>query len=449
MFSGLPRYESASRALRSGVTYAVAIPEHWEIVRLKSVVRSVVVPVAAEPDDDYLPLERVESWTLRGSPRPGEGESGIAYECGDVLFGKLRPYLAKVLLPRRAGVCVGEFWVLRPRRPGVVPAYLAQLLASSALVSMVDSTTYGSRMPRASWATVGPMRLALPPAEEQAAIVKYLGHAHARIDRAIAAKRKLIALLEEQRRTVAASVLSAHGGATRELKHVLRRLIDCEHKTAPQEDGTDLWILRTSAVRSGEIDWSGAYTTDSSSYRDWTSRATPEAGDVIFTREAPVGEAAVIPAGRSVALGQRTVLMKLRREEMDPRFLVHQIYGGAPRERITLATQGSTVGHFNMDDIGWMRVVVPDLKVQKELVSQIDRVTEKSVAAIDRARREIELLREFRTRLTADAVTGQIDVRAVAATLPDLPADQAFDVGGDDEDDSYDEELLDATGEDE
>lgn len=280
--------------------------------------------------------------------------------------------------------------------------------------------------------------LPVPPAEEQAAIVTYLGHAHARIDRVIAAKRDLIARLGEQKRAVAHEVLRETDGGSRALKHVLRQLIDCEHKTAPRADG-DFWILRTSAIRAGDINWNGAYTTDAVSYGEWTSRGKPEAGDVIFTREAPVGEAAVIPEGRHTALGQRTVLMKLRRDLMDPSFLVHQIYSGVPRDRITLATQGSTVGHFNMDDIGWMRVVVPPLAAQREMVGRISAVTSASDEAIARARSEIELLREFRTRLTADIVTGQVDVRSAAATLPPLdPHDVPLDVENGEEDEADD-----------
>ena len=271
------------------------------------------------------------------------------------------------------------------------------------------------------WSDLKRMPCLVPPAEEQAAIVKYLAHASARIDKTIAAKRSLISLLEEQKRTAVSEIIGRIKGGNRELRHVLSQLVDCEHKTAPfVEDGLH-WILRTSAVRAGLIEWSGAYTTDAVSYESWTKRAVPEAGDVIFTREAPVGEAAVIPEGRKVALGQRTVLMKVRDDVMVPQFLVYQIYGGMPRARILQATQGSTVGHFNMDDIGWMRVVVPEVDRQHAVVAQIDEVVQRSDEAMSTTRREIALLQEFRTRLVADVVTGQVDVRAIAATLPDAP----------------------------
>ena len=111
--------------------------------------------------------------------------------------------------------------------------------------------------------------------------------------------------------------------------------------------------------------------------------------------------------------------MKLRRNQYDGQFLVHMIYSGPPRLRIQLASQGSTVGHFNMDDIGWMKVLVPPLSEQLLIVEAISTDTEELSAAIEKAEREITLLHEYRTRLIADVVTGKLDVREAAAGLPE------------------------------
>lgn len=133
--------------------------------------------------------------------------------------------------------------------------------------------------------------------------------------------------------------------------------------------------------------------------------------------------------------------MKVRGEVMNPQFLVHQIYYGLPKGRIALATQGSTVGHFNMDDIGWMRVTVPELAEQERVVAEIERASRKSDDAIAKTQREISLIQEYRTRLVADVVTGRVDVRAIAARLPDAP--EMFDVL----DLILDDKLEDALGE--
>ena len=120
--------------------------------------------------------------------------------------------------------------------------------------------------------------------------------------------------------------------------------------------------------------------------------------------------------------------MKLQKGQYDSHFLVHMIYAGPPRERVRLASQGSTVGHFNMDDIGWMKVLKPPFSEQLKLVKAINDQTRVLELAVTRAESEISLLREYRTRLIADVVTGKLDVRDAAARLPEVdPLADEFD----------------------
>ena len=340
---------------------------------------------------------------------------------GDLVINKMKAWQGSLGLAPVDGIVSPAYFVFAA--DFAVPRFGEYLLRSKPYVAKFGAASDGVRI--GQWDLNIPrmrnIEVLLPPTEEQAAIVRYLAHANARIDKAIVAKRRLIALLEEEKKAIADVLLGQLDEGAREVRHVLSQLVDCEHKTAPFVEGEPYWVLRTSSVKSGEIVWSGAYTTDAASYEVWTSRAVPEPGDVIFTREAPVGEAAVIPDGRRVALGQRTVLMKVRKEIMDPQFLVYQVYAGLPRRRVSLATQGSTVGHFNMDNIGWMRVAVPDIEVQRQLVNKIEDANSDANEAIDKTQSEIALLHEFRTRLVADVVTGQVDVRSIVATLPDAP----------------------------
>jgi len=283
------------------------------------------------------------------------------------------------------------------------------------------------------------MPVAVPPIAEQAFIARFLAWATNRLDRAIGAKRRIIALLQEQKQAI------IHRAVTRgldpsvplkdsgipwlgempvhwevlALKRVLSRLVDCEHKTAPFVQQSDYRVVRTSAVRNGLLRWSGTYCTSAKAFTEWTQRAVPEAGDVIFTREAPAGEACIIPEDARVCLGQRTVLMKPQRGIYDSQFLVHMIYAGPPRQLIELTCQGSTVSHFNMDDIGWMKILAPPLSEQIEIVAKVTELTEAPSLVIDKTEREITLLREYRTRLIADVVTGKLDVREAAAGLPE------------------------------
>ena len=141
---------------------------------------------------------------------------------------------------------------------------------------------------------------------------------------------------------------------------------------------------------------------------------------MIFTREAPAGEACVVPEGEAICLGQRTVLMKIKPTEYSAKFLVHMIYGGPPRHRIKLASQGSTVGHFNMDDIGWMRIYKPPLSEQHKIVNYLEESAKDIDTTINLAKQEIVLFNEYSTRLISDVVSGKFDVRNAEAALPEI-----------------------------
>ena len=130
------------------------------------------------------------------------------FQADDVLFGKLRPYLAKVARPDRDGVCVGEFLVLRPNGGMLQPSYLEQLIRSKPFIDAVNASTYGAKMPRANWEFIGNMRCPVPLLAEQAAIVRHLDKATADIDAAIGNAQRQIDLLREYRARLIADAVT-------------------------------------------------------------------------------------------------------------------------------------------------------------------------------------------------------------------------------------------------
>lgn len=195
----------------SGVPWLGQVPAHWELRRLKSAVAHINDQTNAKnPDDLYIALEHVESWTgrLRAPSGGVQFDSQVKrFRAGDVLFGKLRPYLAKVVQPERDGVCVGEFFVLRSSH-AVTPRYLEVALRSASAIDYINSSTYGAKMPRAQWAFVGNMPFPFPPLPEQTAIVEYLDAQTAKIDAAIAATRREMELLREYREKLTTDVVT-------------------------------------------------------------------------------------------------------------------------------------------------------------------------------------------------------------------------------------------------
>ena len=191
----------ASRA--SGVEWLGKVPAHWDIRRMKTVLDNVIQqPSDIGKVDLYVGMENVESWTGRLidiDQATAFDSQCKAFEAGDILFGKLRPYLAKVVKANRQGVCVGEFLVLRGASGRAYQDYMEYLLRSKPVISEANSRTYGARMPRTNWVFLSMMQIPLPAPGEQVAIARFLDWVDERVKRLVEAKEKLVGLLEELR----------------------------------------------------------------------------------------------------------------------------------------------------------------------------------------------------------------------------------------------------------
>jgi type I restriction enzyme S subunit len=195
----------------SGVEWIGDIPEHWEVRRLKFLCHNLNEQTSEkQPGETYIALEHVESWTGRISLPDDEitFDSQVKrFQPGDVLFGKLRPYLAKVTRPQTAGVCVGEFLVLRAT--GDVSAdFLEQKLRSKRVIDLINSSTFGAKMPRADWTFIGNLKFAYPPADEQREILEHIQEKSAEIDQAISRAQREIELMREYRTRLISDVVT-------------------------------------------------------------------------------------------------------------------------------------------------------------------------------------------------------------------------------------------------
>lgn len=196
----------------SGIEWLGEVPEHWELRRLKFLASNTTNQTTTKASDEiYLALEHVQSWT--GVARPLEGEVEFAstvkrFVADDVLFGKLRPYLAKVTRAHRAGVCVSEFLVLRARKELILPAYLDQLLRCKRVIDLINSSTAGAKMPRAEWTFIGNVRLPIPRQDEQEAILSHILRETKDLDEAIARAEDEIKLIREYRDRLIADVVT-------------------------------------------------------------------------------------------------------------------------------------------------------------------------------------------------------------------------------------------------
>ncbi len=178
------------------------------------------------------------------------------------------------------------------------------------------------------------------------------------------------------------------GAAT--LNEVCEFIVDCLHATAPvQEQGFPL--IRTPNIGKGRLLLDGVYRVSEDTYRTWTQRATPQAGDLILAREAPAGNVAVVKDGEDVCLGQRTVHLRPDKTKVDPDYLCYLLLTPLYQGRLLAAETGATAKHVNMKDIRRLRLDALPTIEQQRYVGQVIATYDD---LIENNRRRIALLEQ-------------------------------------------------------
>jgi type I restriction enzyme S subunit len=150
---------------------------------------------------------------------------------------------------------------------------------------------------------------------------------------------------------------------------------------------------------------SSAKRVDEETFRSWSARAALQKNDIILTREAPAGEAALVDGTVPVCLGQRTVLLRPNPDVVVPRYLHYRLLGPGVQEIIHSRSEGSTVAHLNVKDIRELALGdLPDLRRQEAIAAPLGALDDK-IAANDRiARTAFDLSDMLYIKVIGDAV---------------------------------------------
>lgn len=385
----------------------------------------------AQDDRPYIGLENIESSTGRliGGPAgtdqavpstTGETESlSNTFEPGDVLFGKLRPYLAKAWVAAFPGRCTTELLVMQPVE--TESRFLRYICLSRNFVDAVDASTFGSKMPRADWDFIGNMAVPVPGISMQRVIADYLDRETARLDALVAAKERVLGLLAEKRRAL--------------ITQAVTRGLDS--KTPLRESGIpwlgnipvhwnierSRWLFRERDERSvtGEeemltVSHLTGVTPRSEKDVNMFEAETNEgykicyAGDlVINTLWAWMGamgvssvKGIVSPAYHVYQPGPRLV----------PTYIDSMVRMPVFAQEVTRYSKGVWSSRLRLYPEGFFEVFfpVPPIEEQRAIVGHIAKETAKLDALHSSTERTILLLKERRAALIAAAVTGKIDV---------------------------------------
>lgn len=422
MFTDLKSYASTRD---TALAWAKVVPSHWKIQRAKTIMYAVDIR-SSTGEEELLTVSSGRGVVPRSSANVTmfQAASYVGHKLcwpDDLVINSLWAWGRGLGVATNHGIVSTAYGVYRQRQRALEPAYLHQLVRSQPFQWELQVRSQGVwksrlQMTDERWLDAP---LLIPPATEQAAIVKYLAHANARINNAIAAKRRLISLLEEQQRVRVRTLLMGSAWPLWPLGHLGR----IGNGSTPSRsnpaywDGNTPW-LNSSVVNLGVVDSADQFVTAAALTECHLPMVEPGSVLVGITGQGKTrGMSAVLRIRATI--NQHLAFITPRASRMRAEFLHLALTAGYDELRRISDGNGGTKGALTIADLKAFKVPLPALDEQRQFVMDMSDSAAETVLAVERTTREIELLQEFRTRLVADVVTGQVDVRAVAATLPD------------------------------
>jgi len=422
-------------------------PQHWDLTRIKfnSLVKARVGWHGLKSED----FTEEGPYLVTGSDFKGkyiqwrdcyhcdeeryQQDSYIQLKNGDLLLTK-DGTIGKVALvselDTKATLNSGVF-VVRPLKDGdFTTKYYYWLLLSRSFTDFVDFYKTGSTIVHLYQDTFVNFKYSLPPLAEQQKLADFLDHETVKIDTLIAKQEKLIELLKEKRQAVILHAVTRGLNPNAPMKdsgvewlgevpeHWLHtslkhysNVIDCKHITAEFfDDGIPLASI--GEVKGWFVNLKKAKLTNEKYYNDLIGGGrTPQVGDIIYSRNATVGEAAIVSNNLPLfALGQDVCLLRQSKNILSE-YLMFVLHSGVISQQLDLAMVGSTFKRINVENIKSFLIALPPFEEQEKIVKELEKKSCKYDSLISNAVNAIELIKERKTALISAAVTGKIDVR--------------------------------------
>jgi len=414
----------------SGIEWLGEIPKHWKVDRIKDVsqLREDKVKVNSE-ERNYLELEDMEQGTgqIVSFRDTTEVVSAVMkFRKGDVLFGKLRPYLAKYYYALEDGLCTGEILAIEPIR--LDGKYLKYFIGGPNFIEQCTVNSYGAKMPRVNWNTqIGTFSIPLPPLREQEAIAAYLEKTCARIDRILAIKEEQLKKIEEhlemkisQYVTIGISETNATKTTNYPWIHKvnatwsispLKRALAEKLKYGANESAEDEIKEHPRYIRITDFDKSGSLKAD-------TFKSLPpevaepymlQDGDVLFARSgATVGKTFIFTGydGQACFAGYLIKANTLRYKLL-PEFLYYFTKSRSYSEWKNLIFTQATIQNIGADKYQYLQLPLPPVSEQEEIIRVIKDIESKTNLLAQNLDKQIITLKAYRKSLIHECVTGK------------------------------------------
>lgn len=299
--------------------------------------------------------------------------------------------------------------------------YLFNLLKSDEFMNIYPALGQGSIDRRASipFKVLADVDFSCPPLPEQQKIAAILSS----VDGVIEKTRAQIDKLKDLKTGMMQELLTKGIGHTefkdspvgripaswdvRYISDLCSNIVDCVNKTAPVVDHvTPYRMIRTTNVRNGRIVMDGMRYVSQKTFQSWSRRLALKAGDLIFTREAPVGECGLVRDAKGLFLGQRTMVYRAASEKLDSGFLLWSMLSEYCQNQIEDLSGGSTTPHLRVPDCGKILLKVPPLAEQRGISSAIQSVA----TLLEERETKVAHLTGLKKALMQDLLTGKVRV---------------------------------------
>ena len=424
MTSGLKPYPSYKD---SGVAWLARVPEHWTIGRAKALFRSLDVR-SQTGEEELLTVSSKRGVVPRSAARVTmfKAESYIGYKLcwpGDLVINSLWAWGGGLGVSRYHGIVSTAYGVYRPRpRYGDCAAYFHEFVRSTSFNWELRVRSRGIWISRLQLTDDSFLSapLPIPPPAEQAAIVRFLEHVDRRIRRYIRAKERLIELLEEQKQAIINQAVTGQidirtGRAYLSYK---RSRVGALGKVPNHWEVTRIKTLCSmksgTAIDSLSINKEGQYRVfGGNGLRGYTAHYTHDGAFVLIGRQGALCGNIHIVQGRFWA-SEHAVVVSIQGDHV-----VDWLGAGLSTMNLNQYSIAAAQPGLAVERILSLPIAVPPRNEQALIAAwtkdRVDRI-DSSIAPL---KSQIELLREYRTRLVADVVTGKVDVREAAAQPPD------------------------------
>lgn len=407
----------------SGIAWIGEIPEHWEIKRLKNICSQTNIKENSKGNPlPYIGLENIESGSGKYIDTTSEVD-GIANRfCkNNVLFGKLRPYLSKVYLAKSDGICSTEFIVYDTKENDC--HFIHKLLLSQSFINVVNSSTYGAKMPRANSEFINNIYTQIPPIQEQQHISTYLDKKCSEIDELITLQEEMITKLQSYKQSVITEAVTKGLDKDVPLKDsgiewigeipehwsknkIIRLFSIIGSGTTPKSSKEDNYIGSVNWIQSGDIN--GGYiencknSISDTALKEYPTLKIYKAPFIIVAMYgASVGNISI--SNIDGCVNQACCVMNETKQNF--KYLFYAM--NSVKKYLIYKAEGGGQPNISQDKIKNTWLPIPPLFEQQSIADYLDQKCSEIDELISIKQQKIEKLKDYKKSLIFECVTGK------------------------------------------